>query len=212
MIIAIDGPAASGKGTIARQLARHFELAHLDTGALYRGVAHQVLKGGGDPGDEATALAAARDLNISRISGPDLRTSEVSRAASVVAAMEPVRAAILEVQQAFAHQDKGAVLDGRDIGTVVCPEADVKIFVTATLQERAKRRYAELKSTAKNVTFDGVLADLEMRDTRDSRRAISPLKQAPDAHLLDTTELSIEAAFKTACDLIERQRQEGAKH
>ncbi|TNE38740.1 MAG: (d)CMP kinase [Alphaproteobacteria bacterium] len=212
MIIAIDGPAASGKGTMARMLADHYDLAHLDTGALYRGVAWQVLQQGGDPADAETALNAAQNLSISGISGPELRTPEVAAAASIVAAMEPVRAAILQVQRDFAHQPKGAVLDGRDIGTVVCPEADVKLFITASVEERARRRHAELVAGGKDVTFEGVLADLQERDARDSSRAVSPLTQAEDAHLLDTTKLSIEAAFKRACDLIETHSQEGVRH
>lgn len=211
MIIAVDGPAASGKGTLARKLSKHFDLAYLDTGSLYRAVALSVLSAGADPADNDAALQAAQALDLSTIDETAIRTAEVSDAASIVAAMEPVRAAIRDLQREFARSPpdhkKGAVLDGRDIGTVICPDADVKLFVEASLEERARRRFLELTGRqgdrASALTQADVLADLRARDARDRNRTASPLKPAPDAHLLDTTKLSIEAAFEAARDIID---------
>jgi cytidylate kinase len=203
MIIAVDGPAASGKGTLARRLAAHYGLRYLDTGSLYRAVAHAVLAAGGDPAIEADAVAAACRLGVTDVSDAELRTPAVSRAASVVAAIPAVRAAILDHQRAFAAQPPGAVLDGRDIGTVVCPEADAKLFITASPQTRARRRFLELRAAGSTVSEAEVLAEMIERDRRDSDRAIAPLTRAPDAHLLDTTDLGIEAAFAAAIDLID---------
>lgn len=203
MIIAVDGPAASGKGTLARRLAAHYGLMHLDTGSLYRAVARDVLKAGKDPADEAAAVAAARGLDAASFGDPALRTRGMGEAASIVARMAPVRAVLLEYQRRIAASPKGAVLDGRDIGTVVCPDADVKLFVTASAEERARRRHAELRASGEADGFEEVLADIEARDARDRDRATSPLKQAPDAHLLDTTNLDIEAAFKAAVEIID---------
>lgn len=203
MIIAIDGPAASGKGTLARRLASHYELAYLDTGSLYRAVAHGVLSAGGDPADEEDAVASARRLGTYDIDDTELRTPEVSRAASQVAAIPAVRAAILDYQRQFAATPPGAVLDGRDIGTIVCPYADVKLFVTASPEARAKRRFLELSASGADVTEGQVLHDLTERDRRDSGRSIAPLTQAADAHLLDTTNLDIEAAFDAAVGIID---------
>jgi cytidylate kinase len=202
MIIAVDGPAASGKGTLARRLAAHYGLRYLDTGSLYRAVAHAVLQAGGDPAIEADAVAAARRLGATVVPDADLRTPAVSRAASVVAAIPAVRAAILNYQRAFAARPPGAVLDGRDIGTIVCPDADAKLFITASPRTRARRRFLELRANGSTVSEAEVLEELTERDRRDSDRVIAPLKQAPDAHLLDTTDLGIEAAFAAAVDLI----------
>ena len=194
MIIAVDGPAAAGKGTIARALARHFGYHFLDTGSLYRMVGLAVLSAGGDPHDPAAAIAAAQSLNPALYRDEDLRSEEVGAAASIVAVIPQVRAALLEFQRAFARQQPGAVLDGRDIGTVVCPEADVKIFVTATPEVRARRRQLELGAAS----YDNVLAEIRARDERDSKRATAPLVAASDAVVLDTSEMGIEAAVEAA--------------
>ena len=210
MIIAVDGPAAAGKGTLARALAAHFGFAYLDTGALYRGVAHAVLKSGVSASDEAAALLAAETLDPDQINAKAIRTAEVSEAASLVAAMPPVRAAILAFQRRFASHPpgdrSGAILDGRDIGTVVCPEADVKLYVTASPQVRAHRRWLELKGSGSELSETQVLEDVRARDARDTDRKTSPMRPAADAHLLDTSDLSIEAAFDVAVALIETSR------
>lgn len=208
LVIAIDGPAASGKGTLARRLAQHYGLAFLDTGSLYRAVGVAVIAAGGDPADERAALAAARALDMSKIDERAIRTREAGEAASLVAVMAPVRTAILQFQRDFAANPpgghRGAVLDGRDIGTVVCPDADVKIFVTASPEVRARRRWLELKNSGADVSEAQVLEDTKERDRRDAERATSPMRPAPDAHLLDTTDLSIEAAFGEAVRIIDK--------
>ena len=207
LIIALDGPAASGKGTLARLIASHYGFAHLDTGVLYRGVAFMLLEEGLDPADARLAEIAARRFSLDRIAGADVRTREVGAAASVVAAHPGVRAALLEFQRAFAHHppggEPGAVLDGRDIGTIVCPDAPVKFFVTASPDERAHRRYLELRDARPGLTEEDVLADLKERDARDAARDTAPLAKAADAELLDTTHLSIEAAFAAARRVID---------
>jgi cytidylate kinase len=203
MIIAIDGPAASGKGTLAQRLALRFGLPHLDTGMLYRAVARSVLESGGRLDDAGTAEAAARALDPLTLADKGLRGSHMSEAASVVAAHPAVRAALLDMQKEFARRPTGAVVEGRDIGTVVCPDADIKLFVTAELEERARRRYRELLARGEDVTEAAVLDDLRKRDERDRSRAASPLRMAADAHLLDTTKLDIEAAFFAAVRLID---------
>lgn len=203
MIIAVDGPAASGKGTLARKLAAHYGLPHLDTGALYRAVARDVLAAGGDVRDAAAAAAAARRLDAATVDDPQLRSPAIGEAASFVAAHPDVRAALVELQRRFAHLPRGAVLDGRDIGTVVCPDADIKLFVTAAAEERARRRLLELQAAGREVTFEAVLDELKRRDARDSERAVSPLRRAEDAYLLDTTNLDIEATFSAAVELID---------
>jgi len=206
MIIAVDGPAAAGKGTLARALAERYGFAFLDTGSLYRAVAQSVLASGGNPSDEAAAIRAAQTLDLSSIEDHLLRTAEVGSAASIVAVMPAVRAAILDFQRQFAHHppggEKGSVLDGRDIGTVVCPDADVKLFVTARPEIRAHRRWLELNSEGSGPSEAQVLEDVKERDRRDVERAASPLKPAADAHLLDTSDLSIEAAFDAAVAII----------
>jgi cytidylate kinase len=203
MIIAIDGPTASGKGTVAAGVAKHYGLKRLDTGALYRAVGLAVLDAGGDPADEAAAVAAAEALDLGAIDEKRIRSSAVGLAASKVASQSPVRAALLKAQRDFAANPAGAVLDGRDIGTVICPNADVKLFVTADLPVRTQRRLNELRSRGEQIGFEGLQAQIAERDRRDTERADSPLRQAPDAHLLDTTHLSIEAAVEAACRIID---------
>ncbi|MCT8973283.1 (d)CMP kinase [Microbaculum marinisediminis] len=203
MIIAIDGPAASGKGTLARRLAVRYGLRHLDTGMLYRAVARAVIDAGADVADPAARLAAARALDVTHLKdAASLREPGMGEAASIVAADPAVRAEILAFQRGFADQPPGAVLDGRDIGSVVCPGADAKIFVTAAPEARAERRWRELVGNGVAISYEQVLDDIRRRDDRDTSRAVAPLRPAADAHLLDTTELDIEAAFRAAVDLI----------
>ena len=206
LVIAVDGPAAAGKGTLARRLAEALDLAHLDSGALYRAVGLAVLRAGGDPADEAAAAAAARSLDTGRLSDPALRAPETGDAASKVAAFPSVRKALLDFQRRFARNPpagrRGAAIDGRDIGTVVCPDAPVKIFVTASPDERARRRFAELQAAGAGVIYPAVLSELEARDGRDSSRAVAPLKPADDAAILDTSTLDAEAAFRAALDIV----------
>jgi CMP/dCMP kinase len=203
MIIAIDGPAASGKGTLGTRIAAHYSLIHLDTGKLYRAVARDVLAAGASPAHEAAALAAAEALNLGTLGDPFLMDGRLGEAASIVASHPSVREALLAYQRAFARRKPGAVIDGRDIGTVICPEADVKLFVTATPEERARRRHRELRQAGNCLSEADVLADIRRRDERDKNRAAAPLRQAEDAHLLDTTNLDIDAAFKAAIALID---------
>lgn len=205
MIIAIDGPAASGKGTLAKRIAAHFGFACLDTGLLYRAVARDVRERGGSLEDEAFAAQAARMLDIATLDDPDLRSPGAGDAASVVAKFPNVRAALLDLQRSFANQQPGAVLDGRDIGTVVCPDADIKIFVTADLAVRARRRFDELRQRGDPVTLAAVTEVLRLRDERDKSRESAPMRVACDADLLDTTEMDIEAAFEAAVGLIKRR-------
>jgi cytidylate kinase len=202
MIIAVDGPAASGKGTIARALARHYKLPHLDTGLLYRAVAATVLRGGLDPASAADAVASC-GFEDALLDDPWLRTDEVGKVASVVSAHPPVRAALLDRQRRFAQQPGGAVLDGRDIGTVIAPDADVKLFVKATPTIRAQRRHLELRKQGANTSLDRVLADIRARDERDSHRSEAPMRQAEDAAVLDTSFLAIDAAVQRAIALVE---------
>lgn len=210
-IIAVDGPAASGKGTLARRLAAHYDFAYLDTGALYRAVALSVILADGNLENESDAVAAAESLDMARLEDSDfaarLRTAETGLAASIVAAMPRVRAAILAAQRQFAMQPpdgkKGAILDGRDIGTIVCPDAAAKLFITARAQIRAERRFAELRVNDGSLNLETVLADIHARDARDEGRATAPMKQADDAPLLDTSDLSIEEAFVAALALVE---------
>lgn len=203
MIIAVDGPVAAGKGTLARRIAAHYGLAYLDTGALYRAVALKILRDGDNPADPEVAVAAAHRVAEISLDDPALRDEATGKAASIVAANPDVRAALLDYQREFAKRPEGAVLDGRDIGTVVCPNADVKLFVTASPEVRAERRHAELRAKGVETSYAAVLADLLARDARDTERGAAPLKKAPDAHLLDTSKLDIEAAFKAACHIID---------
>ena len=207
MIIAIDGPAASGKGTLGKRLAAHFGLRHLDTGLLYRAVAKALIDAGHSLEDRAKALAAAQALDPSRLDERILKTHAIGEAASIVSAYPEVRAALVELQRDFARKPPGAVLDGRDIGTVIAPEAQVKIFLTASAAERARRRVAELGS-AEPADEASILADIERRDERDRTRAVAPLKAAADAHLLDTTHLDIDAAVRAAIAIVEAARAE----
>ncbi|MBL8558357.1 MAG: (d)CMP kinase [Hyphomonadaceae bacterium] len=203
MIIAIDGTTASGKGTLARKVAERYGLKRLDTGAIYRGVALALLDAGVDPADAALAARAAARLDLESIDEERIRSGPVGTAASIVSAIPAVRAALLESQRRFAAHPQGAVLDGRDIGTVVCPHADVKLFVTADLAVRAERRWKELSGRGESVNLAQVEAEIAARDKRDTERPIAPLRPALDAHLLDTTSLSIEAAAAAACRIID---------
>jgi len=203
MIIAIDGTTASGKGTLARKVAERYGLKRLDTGAIYRGVALALLDAGVDPADAALAARAAASLDLESIDEERIRSGPVGTAASIVSAIPAVRAALLESQRRFAAHPQGAVLDGRDIGTVVCPHADVKLFVTADLAVRAERRWKELSGRGESVSLAQVEAEIAARDKRDTERPIAPLRPALDAHLLDTTSLSIEAAAAAACRIID---------
>ncbi len=205
MIIAIDGPAASGKGTIARLVADHFSLPVLDTGLLYRAVARDVAARGGTLEDAGAAAAAALALDPATLGDPALRGAQAGDRASIVARIPEVRAALLAFQRAFANQPGGAVLDGRDIGTVVCPDADVKIFVTAAPEVRAQRRFLELQARGEPIEYESVLQDIRTRDARDSQRTNAPMKPAADTLLLDTTELAITRAFDAAVGLIKRK-------
>ena len=206
MIIAVDGPAASGKGTLARRLAAHFGYAYLDTGKIYRAVGYRVLEVGGDPEDPDAALAAARALQPDDLENPELTSDRAAVAASKVAAMESVRSVLLGFQQVFAADPPdgapGAVLDGRDIGTVVCPEAPSKLFVTADVEERAKRRHKELLDKGEPSIYSRVLQALKDRDARDSNRSAAPLVAAPDAIVIDTTAMDPDEAFASALDSI----------
>ncbi|MFN3834545.1 MAG: (d)CMP kinase [Glycocaulis sp.] len=203
MLIAVDGPLASGKGTIARALAARFDLPHLDTGTLYRAVAVAVMEAGGDPRDAGAAESAARALDPSSINEAAIRTAGAGAAASIVSAHPEVRAALKALQQDFARQPGGAVLDGRDIGTVIAPDADVKLYVTADEETRAARRHAELVNRGEVLPFEQVLAQLKERDGRDASRADAPLTRADDAIVLDTSEMTIEEAVRTAIAIVE---------
>jgi cytidylate kinase len=202
VVIAVDGPAASGKGTIARALASRFGLPHMDTGLLYRAVALNLWRWGGDPADEFEALRACRELGFDP-EDPELRSEPVSKIASAVSAYPSVRAALLERQQDFARQPGGAVLDGRDIGTVIAPDADVKLFVTASPEIRAERRLKELESRGMHAHYEDVLADIHARDERDSNRPVAPLRPAADAMIFDTSALDVAAAIGGALRLVE---------
>jgi len=203
-IIAVDGPAASGKGTIARALAGHFNLPHMDTGLLYRAVALNLWRWGGDPGNEFEALRACDELGFDP-ADEELRSEPVSKIASMISAYPSVRAALLKRQQEFAEQAGGAVLDGRDIGTVIAPNAEVKLFVTASPEIRAQRRLKELERRGMRAHFDEVLADIRSRDERDANRDVAPLKQASDALLLDTSDLTPEEAIAEAIRMTEER-------
>ena len=197
--VAIDGPAAAGKGTVGRAVAAHFGFAHLDTGLLYRAVGAKVLEG-------MTAEEAALTLQADDLENDQLRTNAVAEAASRAAAIPAVRAALVDFQRNFATQAGGAVLDGRDIGTVICPDAPVELFITATPEVRAQRRFAELSAKGAEVTLEGVLADVQARDARDSTRAEAPLKPAEDAELMDTSTMDIETAVARAIELVAARR------
>ena len=212
MIIAVDGPAASGKGTLAKLLAEHFGLHYLDTGSLYRAVARDALARGVDLSDTQAVVAIARELDPETLTGVGLRAVGVGEAASRVARIAEVRAELLDYQRAFAAREQGAVLDGRDIGTVVCPDADAKLFVNASVEVRAWRRFAERQNSGETVNYDSVLAQIKERDLRDTNRGSSPMKIATDADLLDTTDMDIKQAFDAAVGVIKRKiSQRGAR-
>jgi cytidylate kinase len=206
LVIAIDGPAASGKGTLAARLGHAYGLPVLDTGLLYRAVGAAVQAAGGDPDDAAAAAAAARGLDVGRLEADALAGGPAGELASRVAVHPQVREALLDAQRAFAARPGGAVLDGRDIGTVICPHAPVKLFISASPEARAGRRWRQLQARGEAVTYDEVLADIRARDERDGGRAIAPLRQAADAVLLDTTDLDIEAALDAARRIVETAR------
>jgi cytidylate kinase len=206
MIIAIDGPAASGKGTLGKRLAQHYGYRHLDTGVIYRAVAHALLQSGADLTNEALAIAAALALDPETFGDPLLKSQRVGEAASVVSAIPKVREVLVNFQRQFAADPPGAVLDGRDIGTVICPDADVKIFVVADPKIRAHRRTLEARSRGEEADEATILADILARDERDQNRAVAPLKPASDAYLLDNSKLDIEAGVRAAIDIVEAVR------
>jgi cytidylate kinase len=206
MIIAIDGPAASGKGTLAKRLAAHYGYRHLDTGVIYRAVAYALISRGADLADEAAAINAARGLDPQTFDNPALKSHQVGTAASVISAYPEVREVLLNFQRQFAASPPGAVLDGRDIGTVICPNADVKIFVVADPEVRARRRTLEAQARGETVDGAAILADILARDERDQNRAVAPLKPAEDAYLLDNSHLDIEGGVRAAIDIIEAVR------
>jgi CMP/dCMP kinase len=206
MIIAIDGPAASGKGTLGKRLAKHYGFRHLDTGLIYRAVAKSLVDAGHGLDDVPAAVAAAKSLDPARFDEASLKAHAIGEAASRVSAIPEVREVLLAFQRDFGRAPPGAVLDGRDIGTIIFPDADVKVFVTATPEVRAGRRTREFRAAGGAVTEAEILADILRRDERDMQRAAAPLKPAPDAHLLDTTHLDIDAAFRAAVDIVEAVR------
>ncbi|MFB2552709.1 (d)CMP kinase [Ensifer soli] len=203
-IIAIDGPAAAGKGTLSRRIAGDYGFHHLDTGLTYRATAKALLDAGLPLDDEALAARMAANLDLSGLDRDVLSRHEIGEAASKVAVMSPVRRALVEAQRAFSRRDPGTVLDGRDIGTVVCPDAPVKLYVTAAPEVRARRRFDEIVGRGGEADFDAIFRDVQIRDARDAGRADSPLRPADDAHLLDTSEMGIEAAFQAARSIIDR--------
>jgi cytidylate kinase len=209
LIIAIDGPSASGKGTLARRLAKHFGLPHLDTGALYRGVALTLLREGADLNDPVAAIAVATDfkngLDPSLLNTDALRSEAVGMLAGKVSAIPEVRAQLLDFQKQFASQEKGAVLDGRDIGTVIAPNAPVKVFVTASAEKRAERRLKELQNGGQKVTYEAVLKDMQERDARDAARSVAPARPAQDAVMLDTSNLDADQAFAEALKIVKEK-------
>jgi cytidylate kinase len=202
LVIAVDGPAASGKGTLAQHLAQHFSLPHLDTGSLYRATAMRVIRSGNEPADTAAATQAAQSLQPADLIDPAIRSEHIGQAASIVSAMPQVRAALLEYQREFAAKPTGAVLDGRDIGTVICPNAPIKIFITASYEARAERRYKQLVEFGVQVSYDTVLADIKARDMRDASRTIAPLTPAADAITIDTSALNAQEVYEKVLEIV----------
>lgn len=207
MIIAVDGPLASGKGTIARALADHFGLPHLDTGSLYRATGLAVIEAGIDPADTGACARLAAQLDLAAIDEDRIRTAEAGAMASRVAAIPQVREALFDLQRTFATQPGGAILDGRDIGTVICPDAEVKLFVTADAETRARRRWEELRAKGEALSFETMLEQTRERDARDAERTDAPMRPADDATLLDTSSLSIDAAVATAIRIVENRQK-----
>lgn len=205
MIIAIDGPLASGKGTLARALALHFGLPHLDTGSIYRATALALIKNGIDPNNKEEAIKAAQNLDMSNIVDAELRTAQVGQGASIVAAILEVRNALFDFQRNFAANPKGAVLDGRDIGTVICPDADFKFFVTARPEIRAQRRLKELQDAGEEITLEELTQQIIERDHRDANRAEAPLKPTKTSIMLDTSDLGIDEVIQKAIEIIEKK-------
>lgn len=205
LVIAIDGPVAAGKGTLARRLAVHLGLRHLDSGMIYRATAARLLASGGDPDDVAGAEKAALSLQAEDLVQSNLRDQEIGGVASRIAVLQPVRDALLAFQRSFAAEEPGAVIDGRDIGTVVCPDADVKLYVTAGLEERATRRFEELVSRGEAANLNDISKEIAERDRRDMERAVAPLRQADDAILVDTSRLDADAAFEMAIEIVVKQ-------
>ena len=204
MIIAIDGPAASGKGTLGKKLAKHYGLKYLDTGSLYRAVAQKILAVNGNPADPLIAQEKAHELDADEITPELLRAEEIGMAASEVSAIPEVREILLNFQRTFASAKEGAILDGRDIGTIVCPNADIKLYLTATPEARAKRRYNELIKFGKSPDFDSILNDINSRDQQDSTRTAAPLKKADDAISIETSNHGIEEIFEIALEIVEK--------
>ncbi len=207
LLIAIDGPAASGKGTIAKKLAEYYDLDYLDTGSIYRAVGYKMIHLGQDPNDEKLAIEAAKNIVPEDIKNEHLYDEGVGAAASIVSAVPEVRNVLFDFQRQFAEGQRGAVLDGRDIGTVICPEADFKFYITADLETRAKRRYKQLQNKGNPIIYQSVLEDLKRRDDRDSKRDAAPLKQAEDAVYIDTTELQVEEVFVKILSIIASKRE-----
>lgn len=205
-IVAIDGPAASGKGTLARKLGEHLKLPHFDTGLTYRAVGHALLQVGLPLDNEELAVSVADNLDFSKLDRSILSAHEIGEAASNIAVMSRVREVLVNAQRKFAHTPPGAIMDGRDIGTVVCPDAQIKFYVTASPEIRARRRYDEIINGGGTADYDGIFADILKRDERDMARKDSPLRPASDAHLLDTSKMSIESAFQAAIDLIKQAK------
>lgn len=212
LVIAVDGPAASGKGTLARQLAKHFGVPYLDTGKLYRAAAWKVLEKSGDIQNVADAVNAAKNLQPTDISSPNLFSEAVGNAASIVSAIPEVRQALLEFQRNFADRSHGGVLDGRDIGTVICPDANVKLFVTANLDARAQRRYQELKRNGLDITIEEMRSNLKERDERDAQRQIAPLAPAEDAWQIDTSDMDAEEVFQVVLSKIDDMLSSATKN
>jgi len=211
MIIAIDGPAASGKGTLAKRLAEHFDLEYLDTGSIYRALGYKILEAGESPEDEEVAVKMANEITAEDLKNPHLYDEGIGRAASIVAVIPKVRDALFQFQRDFAKSEKGAVLDGRDIGTVICPDADLKFYITADIEARATRRYKQLQNQGISVIYQSVLEDLQRRDERDSGRAVAPLAIAEDAVNIDTTDMQVSEVFDEIVAVVTGARRDFAK-